>query len=387
MAQASGDNNPSGGGNGHSHHDEPGRAQIRALVDHALNPVLIHDGVRIRYANQAARRLFGWPAEGEPAGRLLDHLGVYQRGGGGSEGEGEAGATAADRLIVRRADGREARFLARHVPLVDAGDWKVATFLEDLEEMHISLDRLAELDRSHTAGVLSAGLAHELASPVVPLLAALEAMAGQMDDLGQQVLGPVDPALVALADSVATAVAAGSTLASVLHDFQAFLRPGAPWRDQGLSDPVQAVERAVRMVGTRLRGVASLCLDLAPSGMIRAPAGFVTQIALNLLNNAADALAAARTPEARIKVRLRRASDGVVLEVEDDGPGLAPEVQAHLFEPHVTTKRQGASLGMGLAISRALVLRCGGDITVVSAPGQGTTFRVTFPVPVLWQDL
>jgi two-component system NtrC family sensor kinase len=62
-------------------------------------------------------------------------------------------------------------------------------------------------------------------------------------------------------------------------------------------------------------------------------------------------------------------------------------VQAHLFEPHVTTKGQGASLGMGLAISRALVLRCGGTISVASTPGAGTTFRVTFPVPVLWQDL
>lgn len=73
-----------------------------------------------------------------------------------------------------------------------------------------------------------------------------------------------------------------------------------------------------------------------------------------------------------------RAADGVaVLEVRDDGPGLAPEVRARLFQPFVTTKRTGT--GLGLAIASRVVTAHGGRIEAVDRPGGGTTFRVILP--------
>jgi signal transduction histidine kinase len=135
----------------------------------------------------------------------------------------------------------------------------------------------------------------------------------------------------------------------------------------------------VRLAGPRVRSVACLAVDLAAAPMVRAPSGFLTQIAVNLINNAADALGTQARGQGRIEVRLRSAEGRVQLEVSDDGPGISPRVVARLFQPHVTTKPEPTALGMGLAICRALVRRCGGEISASSMPGQGTTFHVTLP--------
>jgi len=63
--------------------------------------------------------------------------------------------------------------------------------------------------------------------------------------------------------------------------------------------------------------------------------------------------------------------------VQDNGPGLSDEMRAALFEPGRTTKRQGSSLGLGLAVSRLLARASGGELTAQSAPPHGTIFRVT----------
>ena len=77
-----------------------------------------------------------------------------------------------------------------------------------------------------------------------------------------------------------------------------------------------------------------------------------------------------------IEVVLLDATDGVVLEVRDNGPGLDADAAAALFEPYATRKERPSSLGLGLAICRTLARRNGGDITVSSWPSQGTSFRV-----------
>lgn len=116
--------------------------------------------------------------------------------------------------------------------------------------------------------------------------------------------------------------------------------------------------------------------DYAP-GVLSLPAqtGALNQVWTNLLDNAIDAL-----PEnGTITVRTRRSEEYAVVTIEDDGPGIPADVLPHIFEPFFTTKPMGEGTGMGLDISRRIVLGHGGRITVSSRPGR-TEFCVWLPM-------
>ncbi len=103
------------------------------------------------------------------------------------------------------------------------------------------------------------------------------------------------------------------------------------------------------------------------------------QVLVNLCDNSALALRA--TPAGRGTVTLRGGDSprGVFLEVADDGPGIAPEIRSRVFEPYATTRQVGEGMGLGLAISKKILLDHGGDLEVLATSGAGTTFRLTFP--------
>ena len=143
-----------------------------------------------------------------------------------------------------------------------------------------------------------------------------------------------------------------------------------------------AVERALQMARARLGyGDAASRRELGDAPLVRIPSTRITQIVLNLLLNAADALAARPWSANLVEVRLETAEDRAIIEVRDNGPGLSPELRRHLFEPGRSDKSGGTSLGLGLAISRQLARLSGGDITVTCPPGAGTVFRVVAPAP------
>jgi C4-dicarboxylate-specific signal transduction histidine kinase len=144
-------------------------------------------------------------------------------------------------------------------------------------------------------------------------------------------------------------------------------------------DPGPLVERAVRMASPRIRVTANFRTCISKTPTVKAAPSYITQIALNLLTNATEALAGLDPKRNKIDVRLTTEGDSVVLEVEDNGPGLSAEVVASVFEPHVTSKG-GTSLGLGLSICHALVERLGGTISVNSVANERTCFRVTLPV-------
>ena len=121
----------------------------------------------------------------------------------------------------------------------------------------------------------------------------------------------------------------------------------------------------------------ALELDVAPNvPSVRADRIQLQQVFVNLIHNACDALG--RTDgERRVTVRARAAPRRVTIEVEDNGPGFAPEVENRLFEPYVTTKSGG--MGLGLAICRTIVESHGGSLEAAPAEGRGAVFRITFP--------
>jgi signal transduction histidine kinase len=104
----------------------------------------------------------------------------------------------------------------------------------------------------------------------------------------------------------------------------------------------------------------------------------ITQVLLNMLTNAADAIRESAGPDGRIIVRTKTDQDGIDLQVSDNGPGLKPGVEERLFSESITTKQSGH--GFGLVTCARIIRGHGGTIEVQSEPGEGATFTIRFPL-------
>lgn len=104
------------------------------------------------------------------------------------------------------------------------------------------------------------------------------------------------------------------------------------------------------------------------------------QVIFNLVNNACQAVASEERGDVHIRTRRREEDGRAVLEVEDSGPGVDPEILPHIFEPFFTTKDQDHGTGLGLSFSRDFLRRFGGDIECMNGSDRGARFRVTIPL-------
>jgi signal transduction histidine kinase len=172
-------------------------------------------------------------------------------------------------------------------------------------------------------------------------------------------------------DQITTSVRRMAELTSALRSYSYLDR--APQQEvdvrSGLDDTLTILQHKVPEGVTIVREYAP---DLPT---IPAYGGQLNQVWTNLIDNALDALADGGTLQVRVHAR----PDAIVVEVEDDGPGIAPEVAGSIFDPFVTTKPPGEGTGLGLAISHQLVTDAqGGSLRMRSAPG-ATVFEVTLP--------
>ncbi len=138
---------------------------------------------------------------------------------------------------------------------------------------------------------------------------------------------------------------------------------------------VDLVSHKLKLLGVE----ATLRLD-ETLPLLPCDASQVQQVVLNLVMNGAEATRPHGS--GRVSVRTRRGGDGesAVLEVTDDGEGIARETLDRIFDPFFTTKDDGKGVGLGLAVVYGIVESHGGRIEVRTAPGQGTTFEVTLPL-------
>lgn len=147
-------------------------------------------------------------------------------------------------------------------------------------------------------------------------------------------------------------------------------------------DPAQPAREALRLAADKAAaaGVA-LVLDAGPD----LPAALLDPEALhrcllNLLTNAVEALDEAGTPNGRVVLSIRLQGSELVYDVADNGPGMAEELRARLFENFVSTKG-GRGTGIGLMSVKKTLDQLGGSVAVHSAPGQGARFVLTLPLP------
>lgn len=244
----------------------------------------------------------------------------------------------------------------------------------------LPIEEVARLDRMATASLLATGLAHEIANPLSCLVAALDGIEVRLERLRAQ-----DPdeqvekkQLDELAADVELASVSSNEIFAQVRDFQAYLRP----RELESAAPIDLkppILRAVRMARARLGAKSPVSVLLGEAPLVRIPENRVTQIVLNLLLNAADALGDRPWNANLVEVRLSRVEHWAVIEVKDNGPGIDAATRQRLFEPGVTGKVSGRSLGLGLAICRELARAAGGEISVSSPLIGSTLFRIALP--------
>lgn len=228
-------------------------------------------------------------------------------------------------------------------------------------------ERVAVADRLATIGTLTAEVAHEINNPLTSLLI-------NLDLLQQSMASGTDPE--AWTEMLAEAVSVAQRIRGVARDLREVVHSSSTSRTP--VDLGEVVATTSRLVAPQLRGGSQhLIIEVAPElPRVCGIGPQLAQVLLNLLINAIQALP--DEPQHHIHLRAFPQEGGVVLEVEDDGPGIPKSHQACLFEPFFTTKAPGEGTGLGLYVCRQIVDAHGGSIEAESEPGR-TVMRVRLP--------
>ncbi|MFB9288583.1 sensor histidine kinase [Pseudoduganella plicata] len=233
--------------------------------------------------------------------------------------------------------------------------------------------QLVQQEKMAALGTLSAGLLHEVNNPVNYCMLAL--------DLAQE--DPAARASPRLAECLTDARQGMARVQAIVSDLKTFAYRG----DNAVADVpfcvASAVDTAVRMARHELRGVA-LRRDGVGTERVLGDEAAIVGVLINLLGNAAAALARGGTTAPEIAVASAVEGTRLRITVTDNGPGIAPQHLARLFEPFFTTNGVGQGLGLGLSICYSVVQRHGGQLSADSVPGVRTRF--TFDLPLAPPD-
>jgi PAS domain S-box-containing protein len=282
--------------------------------------------------------------------------------------EGPARDVDEESMIETRAGKvREVRWRFTRMATALANDIVLFAVGSDVTDARAEVEQLHRQQKLAALGTLAAGLAHEIRNPLngAQLHIAFLKRALEKTTSGSE------PAMIEAVTVVADEI---KRLARLVSEFLDFARPGllskSPLAVQGL------VSRVIELTSTQAANAGiAISADMPPQDLIVvADGGKIEQVLLNIVQNALDALTPAGS--GNVVVRARRTPRAVVVEVEDDGPGL-PSPDAPIFDAFFSTKPSGT--GLGLAITHRIVTDHGGTLDVESHPGR-TCFRFTIPV-------
>jgi two-component system NtrC family sensor kinase len=367
---------------------------------------------RITLFNPAAERIFGYRAQdivGQPLTRLMpeEFHQAHQRG------FQQYLETRQPRLLGRTVELRGRRQDGADFPLelslsaIDlGGDLQFLGAISDLTERNRMRAMVVQTERLASIGLLSAGVAHEINNPLAyvannlavlerdarGLMALVEVYEGARDRLAQ-----VDPETARRAETlieevdlpyvrdnlhrILTRTREGvQRVSKIVQSLRGLARTDQPQLEE-VHFP-DLVDSSLDMIRGRLqrRGI-EVELDYEQAPKVRCVSTQLSQVLLNLLVNALQAIeAAGRKEGGRIRLSARRLGDEGLIEVADNGCGIDPKELPRVFDPFFTTKPVGEGTGLGLSISHGIVAAHGGRIEVESLPGQGSRFRIFLPL-------
>ncbi len=351
--------------------------RYRALVEHAPEAIMVLDAEKDRFvdANAHAETLFGYSREKLLTMGPLDFCSERQADGRRScevvddehrkvlEGE-----PSVFEFTHVDAAGREIVCQTRLSRLPAAGRKLIRVSTTDITELKQLQEKIRHADRLAAAGVLAAGVAHEIGNPLMALSMAAQSLERRAcDDYAQTKLALIREHI----DRISRIVRQMSDLAR-------------PHNGQRAScDINQIVRRAVDMVRYDKRSKGSeIRYELAEHvPAVEAIEDELTQVCINLALNAFDAMAA-NPPDRPRKLTIRSVASGSLVGVafEDTGPGVPPEVRPKLFQPFFTTKEAGRGSGLGLSVSYRILEEHEGTLRLDEDAGPGARFVFELPI-------
>lgn len=273
----------------------------------------------------------------------------------------------------------------------------VEQFLEDRANLARAQSQLVQAEKLAAIGQLAAGVAHEINNPVgfvssnlgtlgryienlFEALAAYEASEGQLPAETRAALAEVRQRLdlAFLREDAGTLITESTQgmqrvarIVQDLMDSSHFDESGRQW-----ANLERGLDSTLNVVWNELKYKAEVVKEYGGIPEVECIASQINQVFMNLLTNAAQAIA----ERGRITIRTAQEGDHVRIEVTDTGCGIRPEHLTRIFDPFFTTRPVGKGTGLGLSHAYGIIQNHGGRIDVSSEIGVGTTFRITLPI-------
>jgi two-component system NtrC family sensor kinase len=243
----------------------------------------------------------------------------------------------------------------------------VVLLFDDQTERRRLQDQLIQSEKMSAIGQLIAGIAHDLNNP----LASVVGFADYLTEV-PNVPPPLREPLTVIQEEAERASSIVKNLLSFARKQEHQRRPTA------LKPLLDATFLLLRnnLMAYRVEATLEIEPDLP---MPDIDPNQIQQVFVNLINNAAQAIASTGRP-GTVTVRARRWLDGVAVDVADDGPGMSEALAAQVFEPFFTTKPEGEGTGLGLSISQGIVREHGGRIMLATEEEKGSVFTVQLPL-------
>lgn len=283
-------------------------------------------------------------------------------------------ATDIQRALNQQGAGREVElrtgertYAVTAVPISSNDRSAVVLLFDDQTERRRLQDQLIQSEKMSAIGQLIAGIAHDLNNPLASVLGFADFLT-EVPHIPPNIREP----LTVIREEAERA-------SSIVRNLLGFARKQdhqrRPTALKPLLDGTFVLLRNQLMahrVEARIEVEPDLPMpDIDPNQ--------IQQVFVNLINNAAQAVASTGRPGTVI-VRARRWLDGVAIDIIDDGPGMSENLSTQVFEPFFTTKAEGEGTGLGLSISQGIVKEHGGRIMLSSEEGKGSTFTVQLPI-------
>ncbi|OPZ58841.1 MAG: Sensor protein ZraS [Deltaproteobacteria bacterium ADurb.Bin510] len=255
--------------------------------------------------------------------------------------------------------------------------------------------KVMQQEKMVSIGQLAAGMAHEINNPVGFIISNL----GTLAKYASRLKGFIEESLLAVEDSALRASIAQRKaelkIDAILDDIDDLIKESleGAGRVKRLvldlksfsrvdeveykhADINECIESTLNIVWNELKYKAKVVKHLSELPQIKCYPQQLNQVFMNILVNAAHAI----EKQGTITIATSRAGDEIEIRISDTGCGIAPEIAQRIFEPFFTTKEVGKGTGLGLSITYGIVKKHGGDITVESEPGRGSTFIVKLPI-------
>ncbi|MBN2574256.1 MAG: HAMP domain-containing protein [Deltaproteobacteria bacterium] len=253
------------------------------------------------------------------------------------------------------------------------GPKEFAALASAFNQMTVSLavqrEQIIRTEKLASVGQLAAGVAHEIGNPLAAILGYIDIL--RADAAGKGELPPAERQ-----DTLDRVKAETQRIHRIIRELLEFSRPSH--EEPVATDARRVVQSAQALLApqSRFRDVRLVLAGGESWPRVLVSPGRLAQVLVNLLLNAADAMAGKGT----IVVTCEEAEGKVVLTIADEGPGVTPENQRKIFDPFFTTKVVGQGTGLGLSVSRSIVESFGGTLEIAPfVEGQGAKFVLTLP--------